>query len=596
VNPYKERLARLRASMKLKDIDAYIILNTDPHLGEYIPEHWRIIPWLTGFTGSSSIVIVARKFAGLWTDSRYFLQAESQLSGSGFSLKKLNVPSEKSWLEWIGEKVKKGSRIGVDGRIFSFNHLENLKRTVDTTKIEIDISCDLISEIWNDRPAMPFSIAFDHNVAFSGKERSSKIKEVRDQMKRLKADWHFLTSVDDIMWLLNIRGNDLPYSPLLFSFALIRAEQILLFVDEKKIPIKLAMEFDRLGITILPYNESPAVLSRLKKGSTLLLDSSKINASLYDSVSDKAIILRDITIPARLKAIKNQTEIENVRCVMVKDGVALTKFFFWLEKSLTDQKITELSASEKLHAFRLQQADCTGASFQTISAYREHGALAHYNATPASDYILSRAGIFLVDSGGQYLNGTTDITRTVSLGQPDKQQKSDFTLVLKGFIKLASAKFPAGTTGHQLDILARKSLWDSGLNYGHGTGHGVGYYLNVHEGPFSIGTNPPTDRQSALVPGLIFSDEPAIYRDGQYGIRIENLLLVTESCKNEFGQFLSFENLSICYIDTALIEKSLLDKNEIAWINNYHSIVYERLASLLDEEERSWLRMKTGEI
>jgi Xaa-Pro aminopeptidase len=596
VNPYKERLARLRASMKLKDIDAYIILNTDPHLGEYIPEHWRIIPWLTGFTGSSSIVIVARKFAGLWTDSRYFLQAESQLSGSGFSLKKLNVPLEKSWLEWIGEKVKKGSRIGVDGRIFSFNHLENLKRTVDTTKIEIDISCDLISEIWNDRPAMPFSIAFDHNIAFSGKERSSKIKEVRDQMNRLKADWHFLTSVDDIMWLLNIRGNDLPYSPLLFSYALVGLEQILLFVDEKKIPLKLAMEFDRLGITILPYNESPAVLSRIKKGSTLLLDSSKINAFLYDSVSDKATILRDITIPARLKAIKNQTEIENVRRVMVKDGVALTKFFFWLEKNITDQKITELTAAEKLLAFRLQQADCTGASFQTICAYREHGALAHYNATPASDYILSQGGIFLVDSGGQYLNGTTDITRTVALGQPDKQQKSDFTLVLKGFIKLASAKFPAGTTGHQLDILARKSLWDSGLNYGHGTGHGVGYYLNVHEGPFSIGTTPPTDRQSALVPGLIFSDEPAIYRDGQYGIRIENLILVTQSCKNEFGQFLSFENLSICYIDTALIDKSFLDKTEIAWINNYHSIVYERLASLLDEEERTWLRMKTGEI
>jgi Xaa-Pro aminopeptidase len=369
-----------------------------------------------------------------------------------------------------------------------------------------------------------------------------------------------------------------------------------LFVDEKKIPFKLAMEFDRLGITILPYNESPAILSRLKKGSRLLLDTGKINAFLYGSVSDKATILRDITIPARLKAIKNQTEIENVRRVMIKDGVALTKFFFWLEKSITDQKITELSAAEKLHAFRLQQADCTGASFQTISAYREHGAVVHYNATPASDYILSPEGLFLVDSGGQYLNGTTDITRTVSLGQPGKQQKSDFTLVLKGFIKLAAAKFPAGTKGHQLDILARKSLWDSGLNYGHGTGHGVGYYLNVHEGPYSIGMASASDGQSALVPGLILSDEPAIYRDGQYGIRTENLLLVTESCKNEFGQFLGFENLSICYIDTTLIDKSLLDQTEIAWINNYHSIVYEKLASLLDEEERAWLRMKTEEI
>ncbi len=582
--------------MKKHDIDAYVIFNTDPHLEEYIPEHWKIVPWLTGFTGSSAFVIVAKKFAGLWTDSRYFLQAEQQLPGSGFILRKINVPSEISWVEWLADKTKKGDKIGIDGRIFSLKHLEELKKALKSKKVDIDISCDLISDIWTERPSMPFSIAYDHNIAFAGKDRSTKIKEVRGQMSRMNVDWHFLTSVDDIMWLLNIRGNDLEYSPLLFSFAIIGQEQVLLFTDEKKIPLKLAGEFDRLGVTILPYEESSVVLSRLKKGSTLLLTPETTNASLYGAISEKVSILKDISIPTRLKAVKNQSEIENLRRVMVKDGVALTKFFFWLEKNIDNQTITELSAVEKLHTYRLQQTDCIGESFPTIAAYKEHGALAHYNADVNSDYVLQWEGLLLVDSGGQYLDGTTDITRTIALGLPDRQQKSDFTLVLKGFITLARARFPAGTKGYQLDVLARKALWDNGLNYGHGTGHGVGFFLNVHEGPFSIGATATCDKQSALVPGLVFSDEPAIYREGQYGIRTENLVLVTDSYKNEFGQFLNFETLSMCYIDTKLIDKSLMETVEIDWLNEYHSIVYEKLAFLLNDEERIWLKHKTEQI
>jgi Xaa-Pro aminopeptidase len=596
MNPSKAKLARLRASMKNRNIDAYLIPNTDPHLGEYIPRHWRIVRWLTGFTGSSATVVVAKKFAGLWTDSRYFLQAVEELSGTGFKMMKLNVPSEVSWIDWLSEKMKKGSTIGIDGRIFSAGNLEDLRKNLDKKGVKIDIECDLISEIWSDRPSMPDSIAFDHSLVFSGKDRNTKIGEVREQMARMNIDSHLLTSVDDIMWLLNIRGNDLEFSPLLIAFAIVSQEQILLFTDEKKIPFKLAMEFDRSGITILPYDSVSMILSKMKKGSSLLLTPVTTNASLYNSIPATVEISKDISIPTRLKAIKNSVEIENIRGVMVKDGVALTKFLFWLENNIKTNTVTELSAADKLLEFRMQQSNCTGASFSTISAYKEHGAFAHYNPTEVSNYILKEEGIYLIDSGGQYLDGTTDITRTISLGNPESVQKSDFTLVLRGFINLAMAKFPLGTKGFQLDILARKALWDNRLNYGHGTGHGVGFFLNVHEGPYSIGSGVTGEKQLPIEAGLVFSDEPAIYREGRYGIRTENLLLVKEDEKSEYGQFLKFETLSLCYIDTSLIEKSLLERNEILWLNNYHSLVYEKLSSFLSDEEKSWLKEKTEAI
>ena len=592
----KTRLAQVRASMKASGIDVYLIISTDPHLGEYIPGHWKIVQWLTGFTGSSAIVIIAKKFAGLWTDSRYFIQAKDQLSGSGFSLMKLNVPSEPTWIEWLGTKMKKGSCIGIDGRIFSVGYLEKLIKTLDKNRIRIDLKCDLITEIWTGRPLMPESVAFDHSIIFCGKERGDKIREVREEMKRMKIDSHLLTSPDDIMWLLNIRGNDLEYSPLVFSFALISQNQILVFTEEKKIPLKLASEFDKIDVTILPYDDILLLITKLKKGTFLLLTPETTNASLFSSIPEEVNIVKNISIPTRLKAVKNSVEIDNIRKVMVRDGVALTKFLFWLEKNIGKITITELSAAEKLLELRLQQSNCTGASFSTITAYKEHGALVHYSPSTGSNSVLGTEGIFLIDSGGQYIDGTTDITRTVSLGEPDPVQKSDFTLVLKGMIGLAGAKFPVGTKGFQLDLLARKALWDNGLNYGHGTGHGVGFFLNVHEGPYSIGTGASGGNQLPLVPGLVFSDEPAVYREGKYGIRTENLLLVSEDEKNDFGQFLKFETLSLCCIDTALIEKTLLDPFELEWLNCYHSIVYEKLSSFLTDEEKKWLKTKTKEI
>lgn len=592
----KEKLSRLRDLMKQSKIDAYIIPNTDPNLGEYIPQHWRVVEWLTGFTGSAANVVVTKSFAGLWTDSRYFLQADRQLAGSGFRLMKVNVPPDPAFSDWLLSNIKRRKRIGIDGRLISISYLDSLKKTLSRKEVTFDIDTDLISILWENRPAMPDSLAFDHNVNFAGKARETKIAEVREQMKLRNVNYHLLTAVDDIMWLLNIRANDVKYSPLLISFAILTEDQVLLFTDENKIPLKLAAEFDRLGIVILPYDEVKSVLSAIPSDSSILLFSKKTSASIFCSIPETVFIIDDVSIPTRLKAIKNMTEIENIRNVMIKDGVALTKFFFWLEKNIGRTRITELSLEQKLLEIRLQQTNCTGPSFQAIIAFNEHGALPHYSADSESDIEIREDGILLVDSGGQYLDGTTDITRTIALGTPCSRQKTEFTLALKGTIGIALARFPEGTRGYQIDVLARKALWENGLDYGHGTGHGVGFFLNVHEGPQSIGTSSAEDHKTRLEPGMLLSDEPAIYREGHYGFRTENLVLVVEGEKTEYGQFLKFETLSLCYIDTALIDKSLLVPDEILWLNIYHSMVYEKLYSFLTDDERVWLAEKTQEI
>jgi len=596
MNIYRTRLTQLRALMKAKNLDLYIIVNTDPHLGEYIPAHWKSIQWLTGFTGSSAIVVVGKKFAGLWTDSRYFLQAEQQLEDTGFSMMKMNVQSEPAWVNWICERVKKNDRIGADGRILSIQNLEKLKKSLEDKNADIDLDKDLLSEIWTGRPTLPESIAFDHNISFSGKERKEKITEVRSRMEEINLDYHLITSLDDIMWLLNIRGNDIEFSPLLLSYIIIGKEQVLLFTDEKKIPLKLAMEFDRQSVTILPYSDVSSILSRLKKGTNLLITPETTNAALFSSIPSDVNIIRDLSIPGRLKSVKNEVEIANLKKVMIKDGVAIVRFFIWLEKALKDQTVTELSASEKILEFRLQQANCTGASFQSIIAFKQHGAIVHYNPSYGRVATIDNNGTLLIDSGGQYLDGTTDITRTIYIGTPGVAEKKDYTLVLKGLISLASAKFPEGTRGYQLDALARHHIWNSGLNYGHGTGHGVGFYLNVHEGPQNIGPGMSEGNKVSLQPGMIISDEPGIYRDGKYGIRLENILLVEDDRSTEFGHFLGFETLSLCHFEKNLIDKSSLENFEIAWLNKYHSIVYKNLEPLLNEDERGWLKTKTEEI
>jgi Xaa-Pro aminopeptidase len=440
---------------------------------------------------------------------------------------------------------------------------------------------------------MPFSVAFDHPVSFSGKERAVKIGEVREEMRKQNATYHLLTANDDIMWLLNIRGNDLQYTPLLFSYALIGEKQILLFIDEAKIPLKLALEFDKLGIVILPYDETEEIVSAVTEGFSVLVNPATTSVALYNSISGKSKIIEDISIPTRLKSIKNKTEIANIGYVMIKDGVALTRFFYWFDSNHGKFSMTENSLADKLLEFRSQQEDFIESSFATITAFNENSALPHYTTDEGNGAEIGERGILLVDSGGQYMGGTTDITRTIPVGIPAPGQKRDFTLILKGHINLALAKFPNGTRGYQLDFIARRAMWGSGMNYAHGTGHGVGYCLNVHEGPQSIS---PADNKTVLEAGMLTSNEPAIYREGEYGLRIENLILCYEDEETEFGQFLRFDTVSLCYIEKSLIDKSLLDQKEIDWINSYHSEVYDKLSPFLSGEEKLWLKEKTDPL
>jgi Xaa-Pro aminopeptidase len=588
-----EKLALLRAAMKQNSIDAYIIPLSDPHIGEYIPDHWNIITWLTGFTGSAATVVITDSFAGLWTDSRYFIQAENELATSSFTLVKPEGSVNSGYSDWLAENMYEESMIALDGNIFRVDQARKLKERLQEKKISFDFDSDLVSDIWVNRPPLPSSRVWDHSTEFSGKERSKKISEVREQMKKCGVDYHLLTSPDDIMWLLNIRGSDLPYTPLIFSFAIIGVEQILLFADQDRFSRELALEFDRLGIIMLPYEETAGMISSITDGNTILLSPSKTSVALFNSIPGRFRIIEDISIPSRLKAIKNKTEIENIGKVMVKDGAALTKFFYWIENDLGIVPMTERSLVMRLHEFKIQYKDFLGPSFATIVAFNGHAALPHYSPTPGSDAELGDKGILLVDSGGQYPGGTTDITRTIALGVPTPGQKKDFTLVLKGLIRLASAKFPYGTRGYQIDILAREALWKNGLNYGHGTGHGVGYCLNVHEGPHSIS---PAMNKTILEAGILMSDEPAIYREGEYGIRTENMVICYEDEETEFGKFLKFDTVSLCYIDKTLIDKFLLNQQEINWLNSYHSEVYDKLSPHLADDEKIWLKEKTEAI
>ena len=592
----KERLASLRDAMKREKLDAYIVPITDPHLGEYVPDYWRIINWLSGFSGSAANLVVTNDFAGVWTDSRYFIQAEKELDGSGFELVKLKVPHTPEYIDWLKTNLKSGSALGVDGRIFPIGTVTHLRKMLANRQVTLHLDKDLIAPMWDNRPSMPDGPVFEHQEVFTGESRESKISRLRERMKQLGVDNHLLTSLDDIAWLLNIRSSDSSYSPLFTSYGVVGLESFNLFCNQKRIPEGLLNDLLKAGISIRPYDAISKFLTHMDRNTSLLLTPSTCSVALFDAIPSELEITEEVSIPTRMKAIKNNTEIEHINNVMHKDGIALTKFFYWLEKSLGKDRITEISAADKLLLFRLEQPDCKGPSFATIAGYNEHGASPHYCSTPETDVELKKEGIFLLDSGGQYLDGTTDITRTLCLGEPTERQKEDFTLALKGTIDLAMVKFPLGTKGFQIEILARKALWDKGLNYGHGTGHGVGFFLNVHEGPQTIGTGASGDLKTILEPGMLTADEPAIYRAGEYGFRTENLILCVEDELNEYGQFLRFETITLCYIDTVLVAKGLMTDKELDWLNNYNQNVYNRLSPSLDREEAEWLKGKTMAI
>jgi Xaa-Pro aminopeptidase len=593
---YKERLTMLRSVMSKRKLDACIIPITDPHLSEYVPEYWRVIEWLTGFTGSAATVVVTKKFAGLWTDSRYFIQAERQLEGTGFTLMKLRIPHTPEYIDWLAGTLKTDSKVGVDGRVISIGLARLLKEKLASEKIAISFRSDLITSLWHDRPPMPDAMAFDHPVKFAGLSRKEKINLLYDRMKEMDVDYQLLTSVDDIMWLLNIRGGDVLHTPLLTSFALAGNGQVLLFAGEDKIPPVMKANFDLDGVVLLPYDTLTSVLSTLDAEKTILYTPGTTSAAVYYSLPARMMKKEDVSIVTRFKAIKNTTEIENIREVMIRDGVALTRFFIWLEENVKGGKITELSASAKLEEIRLEHEECTGPSFTTIAAFNNHAASPHYSPTPDTDVVIGEKGIFLLDSGGQYFGGTTDITRTIALGKPGVRMKTDFTLALRGTIDLAMVRFPLGTKGYQIEMLARQALWSQGLNYGHGTGHGVGFFLNVHEGPQTIGSGASGDLNTFLTPGMLTSDEPAIYREGEYGFRTENLVLCVEDKVTDYGTFLKFDTVTLCYIDTTLVDVNILTDDELKWLNDYHALVYEKLSDRLNNNEKKWLKLKTTKL
>lgn len=544
-----ERIAALREAMRQQKVDAYIIPSSDPHLSEYPADRWKSREWISGFTGSAGTIVVTADKAGLWTDSRYFLQAASQLEGSGIELYKLALPETPSITEFLLHELHAGQAVGLDGQTYSAAEASALANKLSRKEIKLDTSADLIEGIWKDRPAVPGNPIFEMPEALSGASVHEKLDLINNQLRSEGADCLILAALDEIAWTFNIRGTDVTYNPVVVSYAFVSEDESVLFIKPEKLTAEITEHLKKEGVTLAEYSMIQRYLSRLPENSRIFVDMNKTNVSLYDAIPGSCTIVEGISPANHLKSIKNETEIKGFQNAVVKDGVALTKFYIWLEKQMAEgAQVTEISAAEKLTALRAEQPQYIMDSFGTICGYAEHGAIVHYSATPETDATLKPEGLLLIDSGAQYLDGTTDITRTIALGEPTEQMKKDFTRVLKGTISLAKSKFPAGTRGSQIDILARKALWDSGINYLHGTGHGIGHCLNVHEGPQSIRMeeNPVT-----LKPGMVISDEPAMYRTGEYGIRTENMILVREDSETEFGKFLGFDTLTLCFMTRA---------------------------------------------
>ncbi|MEZ4918449.1 MAG: aminopeptidase P family protein [Saprospiraceae bacterium] len=594
-NSFKNRINSMRKSMAANGLDAYVIPVTDPHMSEYLPAHWRTLEWASGFTGSAGTLVFTQNFAGLWTDSRYFIQAEQQLEGSGIELVKLLIPHTPEFIEWLRDSLAPGSKVGLDGSLMSRSLFELLESNLKGKSIEVRANIDLVSEFWTNRPELPTEAIFEHPSKFVGQTRSEKLEAVRSMMKKQEADYLVLSSLDDIAWLFNLRGSDVPYNPLFVAHALIGQEDAQLFIDPSKVSDTIRRKLSRDGVKTHDYTESELFLSKLPNTSKILIDPRRVSQNLPGAFPEGASILYGINPTTLLKSCKTETEANHTRQTMIKDGVVLTKFFYWLTHTIGKEKITECSATEKLHELRKAQKDNVGESFGTISAYGPHGAMPHYSATPESDLEILQKSLYLLDSGGQYLGGTTDTTRVMSMGEITEEEKVDYTLVLKGLIAVCTMRFPVGTKGWQLDALARAPLWMNGINYGHGTGHGVGYFLNVHEGPQNISPtmNASAGMGAALQPGMITSVEPGIYRTGKHGIRLENLVLCVEDETTEFGSFLAFEVLTLAPLFTNLVQKSMLSKAELQWLKSYNSLVLRKIGKYLTPEEKAWAKAES---
>lgn len=593
-----DRISRLRKKMREHQLNAYIIPSSDPHQSEYVAAHWKSREWLCGFTGSAGILVVTEEHAGLWTDSRYFIQAEQELNGTPVELHKQGIPYAPEHIGWLCQNLHAGARVGIDGALFSVQAVQAMQRQLDEHDIYLDYEHDLIANIWKKRPPLPQHPVFAHPLEYAGLSRSAKLQQVRSEMAEYQADYYLVPTLDDIAWVLNLRATgDVDFNPVFVAYLVIGKTSSFLFINPEKIADEIAEALLTDGVQCKSYNSITPFLQNRPPAESVLLHKQSVHILHYQAVPAEQRIAGPNLI-APLKACKNDIEIQHIRQAMKKDGVALVRFYRWLEQQLNNNNgPNEYAVAQKLAAFRSQQEGYQGESFAAIVGYQGNGAIVHYRPHPKKSTAIRAEGILLIDSGGQYIDGTTDITRTVALSPPADDQKRHYTYVLKGYIALDQQRFPAGTTGVQLDTLARHHLWNAGLNYGHGTGHGVGFFLNVHEGPQSISPNPRSARtRTPLEPGMLTSNEPGYYLDGQYGIRIENLVLCTEDMDTAHGTFLRFEPLTLFPIDTTLIDRQLLSEADVAWLNNYHNKVYQELAPLLEDDERTWLQEKCQAI
>ena len=589
-----ERIGQLQKVMQAKGIAAAIFTATDPHFSGYPHAHWRALQWLSGFDGSSGILVVTETAACLWTDSRYWIQAERQLQETGISPMQIEGGNTLSFAQWVVENIPAGKTVALNGQVTGLENARRLEKLLSQATLKLRTDYDLISEIWTDRPQLPENAVYEHDARFTALVRAEKLSALREKMSELDVNWHFISALDDIAWLLNLRGSDLPYSPLFISHMLVGMNEVRLFIDEAKIPDMLRERLSADGISLRPYKKASSALAELSAGSKVLIDPQRITVGMLEAKSENIAVVEGISPSVLMKSRKAQPEIEHIRETMEKDGAALCEFFSWVESALSDKELlTEVGIADKLDAFRMEKEGYVSSSFSVIAGFGANSALPHYRATSEEYAVIEGQGLLLVDSGAQYLGGTTDVTRVISIGEPTDAQRYDFTVVLKGLIALSSGRFPRSVRAGMLDALARSPLWNRGLNYGHGTGHGVGYFLNVHEGPQSISYHALADEHTVMEEGMVTSIEPAVYRPGLLGIRIENLAVCCKVEETEFGEFLGFETLTLVPIDTRLIDRSLLLQSEIDWVNQYHACVRKRLESHLTGRAKDWLIERT---
>ncbi|BBP71996.1 Xaa-Pro aminopeptidase [Pseudomonas sp. Seg1] len=590
-----QRLAHTRELMRREGIHALLVPSADPHLSEYLPGYWQGRQWLSGFHGSVGTLIVTDDFAGVWADSRYWEQATKELKGSGIDLVKLQ-PGQPSPLDWLAEQTPEGGVVAVDGAVMAVASARTLGSKLEARGARLRTDIDLLKEVWSDRPSLPNAPIYQHLPPQATVSRGEKLAKLRETLQERGADWHFIATLDDIAWLFNLRGGDVSFNPVFVSFALINQQQATLFVALSKVDADLRAVLEKDGVTLRDYREVSDALRAVPSGASLLVDPARVTSGLLDNLDSGVRLVEGLNPTTLAKSQKSEADAQHIRKAMEQDGAALCEFFAWLESAWGRERITELTIDEKLTAARERRPDYVSLSFNTIAAFNANGAMPHYHATEEEHAVIEGDGLLLIDSGGQYLGGTTDITRMVPVGTPTEEQKRDCTRVLKGVIALSRAQFPKGILSPLLDAIARAPIWAESVDYGHGTGHGVGYFLNVHEGPQVIAYQAVAAPQTAMQPGMITSIEPGTYRPGRWGVRIENLAMNQVAGSSEFGEFLKFETLTLCPIDTRCLLPSLLTQEEKQWFNAYHAEVRERLSPLLEGAALEWLNTRTAAI